>query len=42
MNVEITFTSAYTSATADGIFVCIEYMTNVTAYSIDTPNISMN
>jgi len=42
MNIEITFTSAYTSATSDGIFVTIEYMTNVPAYSIDVANIAMN
>jgi hypothetical protein len=39
---EITFTSAYTSATADGVFVTIEYMTNNINYSIDVANIAMN
>lgn len=42
MNIEIDFTTAYTSATADGIFVTIEYMTNDNNYSIDIPNIAMN
>ena len=42
MNIEITFTSDYTSATADGIFVTIEYMTNNAGNSIDTDNIVMN
>jgi hypothetical protein len=41
-NVEITFTSNYTSVDADGIFVTIEYMTNNVIYSIDVPNIAMN
>ena len=42
MNVEINFASAYTSATANGIYVTIEYMTNVPSYSIDVANIAMN
>jgi hypothetical protein len=42
MNLEINFTSAYTSATANGIFVTIEYMTNRLDLSIDVANIRMN
>jgi hypothetical protein len=42
MNIEIDFTSGYTSATADGIFVTIEYMTAINGSSIDVPNITMN
>jgi hypothetical protein len=42
MNIEITFTTAYTSSTANGLYVTIEYMTNVPSYSIDIANISMN
>jgi hypothetical protein len=42
MNIEIDFTTAYTSGTSDGIFVTIEYMTNEVNYSIDIPNITMN
>ena len=42
MTVEITFTTAYTSATDSGVYVCIEYMTNVSEYSIDVANIAMN
>jgi hypothetical protein len=43
MNIEITFTSAYTSATSDGIFACIQYMTNNSVLrSIDVANIAMN
>ena len=42
MTIEIDFTTAYTSATADGIYVTIEYMTNDNNYSIDIPNIAMN
>jgi hypothetical protein len=42
MNVEITFTTAYTGATADGIFATIEYMTNSAPISIDVANIAMN
>jgi hypothetical protein len=41
-NLEITFTTAYTSATADGIYVTIEYMTNNAGFSIDVANIAMN
>lgn len=41
-NVEITFTSNYTSVVGDGLFVTIEYMTNVVTYSIDVTNIAMN
>ena len=42
MNVEITFTNSYTSPTADGVFVTIEYMTNDAARSINVANITMN
>jgi hypothetical protein len=42
MNIEITFTSAYTAGTADGVYVTIQYMTNNVSYSIDVPNIAMN
>jgi hypothetical protein len=42
MNIEITFTTAYTSATANGVFVTIEYMTNNINNSIDVTNIAMN
>jgi hypothetical protein len=42
MNIEITFTTAYTNATGDGVFVAIEYMTNFITRSIDVPNIAMN
>jgi len=41
-NVELNFTSAYTGATADGVFVTIEYMTNNVSHSIDVANIAMN
>jgi hypothetical protein len=42
MDIELNFTNAYTSATANGIFVTIEYMTNSLTRSIDVPNIAMN
>jgi hypothetical protein len=42
MNIEITFTTPYTSVTSNGVYVTIEYMTNVPAYSISTANITMN
>ena len=42
MNIEIAFTSAYTAATANGVFVTIDYMTNVPSYSINVANITMN
>jgi hypothetical protein len=42
MNIEISFTSAYTSATANGIYATIEYMTNVPSYSINVSGITMN
>jgi hypothetical protein len=41
-NLEITFTTGYTSATADGIYVTLEYMTNNAGFSIDVANIAMN
>jgi hypothetical protein len=42
MNIEIDFTTAYTQATASGIFVTIEYMTANNSGSIDVANITMN
>jgi hypothetical protein len=42
MNIEITFTTAYTSGTANGVYVTIEYMTNSISLSIDVANIAMN
>ena len=39
LNVEITFTTAYTTG---GIMVCIEYMTPAATLSINVPNIAMN
>ena len=42
MDVEITFTTAYSSSIANGVFVCIEYMTNAPDYSINIANIAMN
>jgi hypothetical protein len=41
-NLEINFTNAYTSATADGVYVTIDYMTNVPSYSIVVSSITMN
>jgi hypothetical protein len=42
MNIEISFTNAYTAATANGIFVTIEFMTSNASYSINIANIAMN
>ena len=42
MTVEINFASAYTSATANGIYLTLEYMTYIPAYSIIVENITMN
>ena len=42
MNIEIAFTSAYTSATANGLYATIEYMTYVPSYSIIIGSIAMN
>ena len=42
MNIEITFTSAYTGATANGVFITLEYMTNNVDYSVDVPAITMD
>jgi hypothetical protein len=42
MNVEINFSTAYTSAEANGVFITIEYMTNEVSYSIIVPNIVLN
>ena len=41
-NLIINFTTAYTSATSDGIFATIEYMTNSQANSLQPANIVMN
>ena len=41
-NIEISFTTAYTSSNTDGLFATIEFMTNVTANSINIANIAMN
>jgi hypothetical protein len=42
MNIEITFTTAYTSATVDGLMAHIEYMCYRAEDSIDVANIAMN
>jgi hypothetical protein len=42
MNIDINFSTAYTSAEANGIFITIEYMTNVPSYSINVAGITMN
>ena len=42
MNVIINFTNNYTGSTQNGMFVVIEYLTSMPAYSIDTANIKMN
>jgi hypothetical protein len=42
MTIEIDFTTAYTSAEANGVFITIEYMTNEISYSIIVPNIVLN
>jgi hypothetical protein len=42
MNIEITFTTPYTSVTSNGVYVTIEYMTNIPSYSIAVANITMN
>jgi hypothetical protein len=42
MNIEITFTTAYTSATVDGLMANIEYMCYRSQNSIDVANITMN
>ena len=42
MNLIISFNTAYTSSTADGVFVTIEFMSNTISYSIDVANIAMN
>lgn len=42
MTVYLNFTADYTSATANGVYVTIEYMTSVRSYSLDTANITMN
>lgn len=41
-NIEITFTTAYTSATANGIFATIEFMCNDHTLTVDVANIAMN
>jgi hypothetical protein len=42
--VEITFSTAYdvAYATSGGVFVTLEYMTNVAGYSIDVSGIALN
>jgi hypothetical protein len=42
MNIEISFTTAYTATTANGLFATIDYMTNVPGHSINVANIAMN
>lgn len=42
MNVIVTFTNAYTNATADGVFIALEYMCGTVSQSIDVANIVMN
>ena len=42
MNIEISFTTAYTSATANGLYATIEYMSSTPSYSINVANIAMN
>ena len=42
MNLIVSFTTAYTNVTADGVFVTLEYMTNNLSYSINVGNIAMN
>ena len=42
LNVEITFTTAYTSATQDGVFVMLEFITGRQNFAIDVANIAMN
>jgi hypothetical protein len=42
MNVIVTFTTSYVSATANGLFVCLEYLCGNPAVAIDTANIVMN
>ena len=41
-NIEISFTSAYTGPTSNGVFATIEYMTNNISYSLQPTNIVMN
>jgi hypothetical protein len=42
MNIEISFTTSYDSATANGLYATIEFMTNVPSYSINVAGITMN
>lgn len=42
MNVEINFSTAYTSSTADGLFACLEFLTGTDSESIDISGITMN
>ena len=42
MNIEISFTTAYTAATANGLYATIDYMTSTPSYSINVANIAMN
>ncbi len=41
-NLEITFTTSYTGAVSDGVYVTLEYMTNNVDRSINVANIAMN
>ena len=42
MNVIVNFTNAYTSGTANGVFICLEYLCPNPATSINIANIVMN
>lgn len=42
MNIIITFIAAYTHATGDGVYICLEYLTGKTSESVDVANIVMN
>jgi hypothetical protein len=42
MNIEISFTTAYTASTANGLYATIEYMASTPSYSINVANIAMN
>jgi hypothetical protein len=42
MNVILNFTNNYTHDTADGVFICLEYMCGTVSQSIDVANIVMN
>lgn len=42
MNIIVNFTNNYTRATADGVFICLEYLCANSGTSIDVANIVMN